>query len=63
MAQKLYIDGLRAAVFAAHKYGTRYQAQLSLNLTGPQYTALLSFVACCADLLAKLGANVITPDP
>jgi hypothetical protein len=63
MAQKLYIDGLRAGVFAAHKYATRYQSQLSSNLTSEQYTALIDFITCCAALLAKLGKNIISPDP
>lgn len=61
MAQKLYIDGLRSLAFSAHKYATRYQPQLSANLTTDQYTALLEFVSCCAALLAKLGKNQITP--
>jgi hypothetical protein len=62
MAQKLYIDGLRLGVSAAHKYATRYSPQLSVTLTAPQYTALLSFISCCAALLAELGKNVISPD-
>lgn len=61
MATKLYIDGLRFIVSKAHRYATKWQTPLSSNLTGPQYTALLAFIACCADLLAKLGPNVIVP--
>lgn len=61
MAQKLYVDGLRAAAFTAHKYATRYQAQLSSSLTADQYTALVDFIGCVAALLAKLGKNVIVP--
>jgi len=63
MAQKLYIDGLRLAAKAAHRYATRYQSQLQANLTTDQYTALIEFVACVANLLAKLGPNIITPTP
>jgi hypothetical protein len=63
MAQKLYIDGLRFLAGKSHKYSTRYQAQLAANLTGDQYTALIEFIACVANLLAKLGPNVITPTP
>lgn len=61
MAQKLYIDGLRLIAAKSHQYATRYQPQLSANLTSDQYTALLEFISCCAALLAKLGPNVITP--
>lgn len=61
MAKKFYIDGLRFVVTKGHKYATRYQSQLSANLTAEQYTAVLEFVSCCAALLAKLGKNVITP--
>jgi len=60
MAQKLYIDGLRFITNKSHKYATRYQAQLQQNLTSEQYTALLAFIGCVADLLAKLGPNIIT---
>ena len=60
MAQKLYIDGLRFIAQKSHKYATRYQSQLQQNLTPTQYTALLSFIGCVADLLSKLGPNVIT---
>lgn len=63
MAQKLYIDGLRFITGKAHKYGTRYQAQLQATLTTDQYTALLDFITCCATLLIKLGKNVVIPTP
>lgn len=58
---KTYIPTLRFIVSRTHKYATRYQSQLSLGLTGPQYTALLSFISCCADLLAALGQPTIGP--
>jgi hypothetical protein len=61
MATKLYVDGLRFIVAKANRYATRWQAPLSSNLTPTQYTALLAFISCCADLLSKLGPNVITP--
>lgn len=52
---KTYVPSLRIFVSGAHKYATRYQATLSSSLTSAQYTALLAFIACCADLLSKLG--------
>jgi hypothetical protein len=52
---KTYVPSLRFLAAGVHKYATRYQSQLSGSLTGPQYTALLAFIACCADLLAALG--------
>jgi hypothetical protein len=55
MAQKLYVSGLRLALTQAHRYGTRYQKQLSLNLSGPQYTCLISTLAAIADCLQLLG--------
>lgn len=58
---KTYTPQLRFIVQKVHKYATRYQGQLSVSLTGPQYTALLSFIACCADLLAALGPSPINP--
>jgi hypothetical protein len=61
MAQKTYVDGLRAAAFVAHKYATRYQSQLSASLTADQYAALIDFITCVAALLAKLGKNTVTP--
>ena len=61
MAQKLYVSGLRTISYQAHKYATRYQPQLENNLTAPQYTALLAFIACVAALLAELGKQPITP--
>ena len=63
MAQKLYIDGLRFLAQKSHKYATRYQSQLQVNLTPTQYTALVEFIACVANLLAKLGPNIITSTP
>jgi len=59
MAAKLYVSGLRAVLGTAHKYATRYQTQLSVNLTSPQYTCLLSVIAALADCLQLLGPNPI----
>jgi len=61
VATKLYVDGLRLVCQKSQRYATRWQSQLSANLTSDQYTALLAFIACVADLLAKLGPNIITP--
>jgi len=61
MAQKLYVSGLRIVAAESHKYATRYQPQLQSNLTVPQYTALLAFVACVAALLAELGKQPVNP--
>lgn len=61
MAQRLYIDGLRLIASKSHRYATHWQSQLQSNLTAPQYTALLAFIGCVADLLAALGPNVINP--
>jgi hypothetical protein len=58
---KSFIPGLRIIVQQSHKYATRYQSTLSGGLTGPQYTALLAFIACCAELLAALGPANINP--
>lgn len=63
MAQKLYVDGLRFIAEKSHKYATRWQPQLQANLTPDQYAALLDFITCVANLLLKLGRNVITPTP
>jgi len=61
VATKLYVDGLRFIVRKSQRYSTRWQTQLSANLTPSQYTALLAFISCCAALLAELGPNIITP--
>jgi hypothetical protein len=58
MAQKLYIQGLRVALNGAHRYGTRYQKQLSGTLTGPQYACLVSTLQAIADCLALLGSSI-----
>lgn len=63
MAQKLYVDGLRLIASKAHKYSTRYQPQLQTNLTTEQYAALVEFIGCVANLLLKLGPNIITGTP
>jgi len=61
MATKLYVDGLRLVAQSSHRYATHWQTQLQANLTGPQYTALLAFIVCVADLLTALGSKVIVP--
>lgn len=61
MAQKLYVSGLRIVAGESHRYATRYQAQLQANLTPTQYTALLAFITCVAQLLADLGKQPVNP--
>lgn len=61
MAAKTYVPGLRFVADVSQRYATRYQKQLSASLTTDQYTALLAFIACVADLLSKLGPNPIGP--
>jgi len=61
MAQKLYVSGLRIVAGESHRYATRYQAQLQSNLTPTQYTALLAFITCVAQLLADLGKQPVNP--
>lgn len=58
---RTYIPSLRFFVTNVHKYATRYQPQLSLALTSDQYAALLEFIGCCANLLAKLGPGGVNP--
>jgi len=58
---KTYVPTLRFIVTNVHKYATRYQPTLASSLTTSQYTALLSFISCCATLLAELGAAPINP--
>lgn len=57
--QKLYISGLRAVLGQAHRYGTRYQSKLAVNLTEAQYNCLVDVLAALASCLALLGANPI----
>jgi hypothetical protein len=52
---KIFVPGLVLALRAAHRYSTRYQAQLSLHLTTPQYTCLVSTIQALADCLAILA--------
>jgi len=61
MAAKTYVPGLRFTANVAQRYCTRYQKQLSASLTSDQYTALLAFITCVAELLAALGPNPIGP--
>jgi hypothetical protein len=51
MATKTYIPGLWLIASAGHRYGTRWQSQLSAGLTTDQYTCLLSWIAATAALL------------
>jgi hypothetical protein len=56
IVNRIYVQGLTKIFKAAHKYGTRYQQQLSVHLTEPQYTCLLSSLQAIADCLAALAA-------
>ena len=59
MAQKFYVSGLRLVIGKAHKYATRYQSKLALNLTSEQYACLLDLIAALASCLALLGAPTV----
>jgi hypothetical protein len=61
MATKTYVPRLRIVLGVAHKYGTRYQAQLSGSLTSDQYTCLTSTLAAIAACLTLLGVTPPTP--
>lgn len=52
---KTYVVGLRLALKAAHKYGTRWQPQLAISLTSDQYTCLVSTLSALAACLQLLG--------
>jgi len=61
MAFKTYVPGLVLIFKTAHRYATRYQAKLSVILTAPQYTCLLSTIQALADCLAVIEAPEPTP--
>ena len=54
MAVKTYYVGARLVVERAHRYLTRWQAQLEANLTAPQYTCVLALIAALAECLVVL---------
>jgi len=54
MALKTYIFGLSMILKAAHKYMTRYQAQLQGSLTEVQYACLVSTIAALADCIVLI---------
>jgi hypothetical protein len=58
---KTYVEGLRLVLQAAHKYGTRWQTKLESNLTGDQYSCLLSTLTAIAECLVLLGPQHINP--
>jgi hypothetical protein len=58
MATKLYVQGLRVVLNTAHRYGTRYQQQLSSSLDNAQYTCLVSTLQAIAACLALLGKEI-----
>lgn len=53
---KTYVPGLRLILKAAHRYATRYHAQLSVVLTTQQLACLTSTIQALADCLALLGS-------
>lgn len=61
LVAKTYVPALRVVMKTAHKYGTRWQPQLSSTLTAPQYACLISTLAAIADCLALLGEQVPLP--
>ncbi len=61
MAQKTYITGLVFALKAAHKYATRYQAQLNGFLTTEQYACLVDTIQALASCLALIQVPPIQP--
>lgn len=56
---KTFVPGLRLILKQAHKYATRYQAQLSVALTSQQYACLIDTIAALASCLALLGETPI----
>lgn len=50
---KTYVWGAVTIADKAHKYLTRYQAQLSVGATTDQLTALTELIACIAVFLTK----------
>jgi len=61
MAQKTYVFSLRKKVREVNRYMTRWQPQLSENLTAPQYTALQAAILAMNELIAELGAQPYNP--
>lgn len=55
MAFRTYVPALRAVLYTAHKYATRWQSRLAEHLTTEQYNCLVSTIAALADCLALLG--------
>jgi len=58
---KTYVYTLRIVLRTAHRYATRYQAQLSAFLTPTQYTCLVDTIAALASCLALLGEQPYNP--
>lgn len=56
-----YVPALIFVLRAAHKYATRYQAQLSNALSAPQYACLISTIQALADCLAIIQPTPPTP--
>lgn len=58
MAHRTYVPVLRAVLYTAHRYATRWQSRLQGSLTSEQYTCLVSTIQAIADCLALLGQPV-----
>lgn len=58
---RTYQPGLYLALSFAHKYATRYQAQLQANLSGPAYTCLIAVIAALAECLPLIAPGPPTP--
>jgi hypothetical protein len=58
MASRTYLPGLRIVLGTAHRFGTRYQSQLSAALTTDQYNCLVSTLAAIASCLTLLGVEL-----
>lgn len=56
-----YVPALIIVLKTAHKYATRYQAQLSASLTAPQYACLVSTIQALADCLSLILPTPPTP--
>lgn len=61
MATRTYIPVLVYLLRKVHQYATRWQPQLSANLTPAQYACLVSTIQAVADCLVLV--DVGTPNP
>jgi len=57
MANKVWWKGLDAILTTAHRYGTRWDAQLAANLTTDQINCVRALMTAIAECLALLPKN------